>query len=67
MPKEERPAFQLDDADGNRLQAAWSGSGQRLMISLFSQRRGFEWKGQAELTLDQVKQFSDFLVESRPR
>jgi hypothetical protein len=67
MPKEEGLTFQLDDADGNRLHAIWSRSGRRLIISLFSQRGGFESKGQAELTHDQVEQLSAFLAESKPR
>ena len=65
MPKEERPIFQLNDTDGNQLHAIWSRSGRTLIVSIFSQRGGYEWNGQAVLTHDQVEKLANFLVESR--
>ena len=62
MPKEERPTFELLDAENNRLHAAWSRTGKRLILSVFRGR--WEPMGQAELKPDQVEQLAAFLAES---
>jgi hypothetical protein len=63
---EERPAIQLDDGESNRLEAIWSRSGSRLIVSIVPHGKvGLEWHmvGQVELTPEQVDELRRFLAQ----
>jgi hypothetical protein len=64
MSKEQRPAIELNDEARNRLQAAWSRSGKRLLVTVY--RRG-RWDEAAQIELDgeQVGELQAFLAETR--
>jgi hypothetical protein len=61
MPAREYHAIELDDDEGNRLNAAWSGSGKRLIVTV--NRRG-TW-AQVQLRPEQVEALGAFLAEER--
>jgi hypothetical protein len=61
MPAHEYHAIELDDDEGGGLNAVWSGSGKRLIVTV-------NWRGkwaQVELRPEQVEDLVAFLEEQR--
>jgi hypothetical protein len=65
MPKEQRPAIQIDDAEGNRLHATWSRSGKHLIVSVVPAGKGRQ-ASQIELDGERLARLEEFLQETRP-
>ncbi|HEV7804512.1 MAG TPA: hypothetical protein VGO80_01720 [Solirubrobacteraceae bacterium] len=61
MAAREYHAIELDDDEGGRLNAIWSGSGKRLIVTVA--RRGA--RAQVELRPEQVDALAAFLVRQR--
>jgi hypothetical protein len=61
MDAPERDAVELHDDEGGRLNAVWSRSGKRLIVTVH--RRG-EW-AQVELRPNQVEDLAAFMSERR--
>jgi hypothetical protein len=59
----QRRVIQFDDNDGHRLHAAWSRSGNRLIVSV-ADGPGWDAAGQVELAPEQVEALRRFLTES---
>jgi hypothetical protein len=60
MPKEDRAAIKLDGREQDQLDATWSRSGKRLIVTVT--RRG-QW-AQVELEQGQVETLNRFLAET---
>ena len=65
MPKDERPEINLEDGDGNRLNAIWSRSSKHLIVTVLHRGRWHE-SSQIELDPDQLEHLSAFIEETRP-
>ena len=59
MPKQGRESITLNGAEGDQLNAIWSRSGRRLIVTV---RKRDQW-AQVELRPDQVDTFARFLAE----
>ena len=55
----------LTDEEKNRLEAVWSRSGKRLIVSLYK-TQPFDALSQIEVRPDQVQELIDFLTETLP-
>jgi hypothetical protein len=62
MTKRERQSIQIDDDEGRRLNATWSRSGRRLIVTATNKSR--DTMSQVELTPEQVQQLAGFMSET---
>jgi hypothetical protein len=62
MPKREHRAITLDDGEQGRLYAIWSGSGKRLIMTVWNPISSDH--RQIQLQSDQVESLIEFLTET---